>query len=124
LCLYSAKNTLKNNNFGPPRHAGPEAHLLCRVCEVSSYCTPVATGSKRCSQMIRCLLACRAKWSERANVRAQCRQRNGLAPVCFRMWRVSSSERAKCHWQLAKWHRYGFSPTTSLWYASAYYHWQ
>lgn len=52
----------------------------------------------------------RARWSERAKQRSQTLHLKGLAPVCFRMWRVSSSDLAKRHWQLWKWHLYGFSP--------------
>ena len=51
-----------------------------------------------------CRFMCSARWSERAKLRSQTLQVNGLAPVCFRMWRVSSSERAKHHGQLTKWH--------------------
>lgn len=50
-------------------------------------------------------LLCRAKWSDRAKQRSQTLHLNGLEPVCFRIWRVSSSERANRHWQFWKWHR-------------------
>lgn len=49
-------------------------------------------------------------WSERANTWLQTVQRYGLSPVCFRMWRVSSSERAKRSRQPSSGHWNGFSP--------------
>ena len=52
----------------------------------------------------------RARWSDRAKDLSQTLHLKGLAPVCFRMWRVSSSERANLHKQFWKWQRYGFSP--------------
>ena len=48
---------------------------------------------------------CRARWSEREKARSQSLQWKGLSPVCLRLWRVSSSERANrqpqsSHWQM------------------------
>lgn len=57
---------------------------------------------------------CRARWSDRAKHLSQTLHLKGLAPVCFRIWRVSSSDLAKRHWQLWKWHLYGFSPVKEI----------
>lgn len=65
----------------------------------------------------RCRLLCRAKWSDRPNARKHVGQMNGLAPVCLRMWRVSSSERAKLQSHSGHVHKYGFSPVWVLWWA-------
>ncbi|TNN70621.1 hypothetical protein EYF80_019205 [Liparis tanakae] len=51
-----------------------------------------------------------ARWSDREKEREQTAHWKGLAPVCFRKWRVSSSERAKRQSQLSHVHLYGFSP--------------
>lgn len=47
---------------------------------------------------------CRARWSEREKVRSQSGHWNGFTPVCFRKWRVSSSERANFHVQPSHMH--------------------
>lgn len=52
----------------------------------------------------------RLRWSERENARSQRVHLNGLCPVCFRMWRVNSSERANFQPQPSQVHLYGFSP--------------
>lgn len=57
-----------------------------------------------------CLFMWSARWSEREKHRPQWWHLKGLAPVCFRKWRVSSSERANLHSQPSHEHRYGFSP--------------
>ncbi|KRY60036.1 hypothetical protein T03_4062 [Trichinella britovi] len=61
-------------------------------------------------QITLCLRMCVVKWSERENALKQSLQWNGLSPVCFRMWRVSSSDLAKRHEQPSHLHSYGFSP--------------
>jgi hypothetical protein len=52
----------------------------------------------------------RLRWSERENARSQRVHLNGLCPVCFRMCRVNSSERANFQPQPSQVHLYGFSP--------------
>lgn len=53
---------------------------------------------------------CKARWSEREKVRGQNWQLKGRSPVCFRKWRVSSSERANFQPQPSHEQAYGFSP--------------
>ncbi|KAF3841960.1 hypothetical protein F7725_023911 [Dissostichus mawsoni] len=43
----------------------------------------------------------RARWSDREKEREQTAHWKGLAPVCFRKWRVSSSDRANLQSQLS-----------------------
>ena len=52
----------------------------------------------------------RDKWSLLENARGQCWHWNGLAPVCFLICRVSSSERANLQVHPSQEQRYGFSP--------------
>ena len=52
-----------------------------------------------------CLFMCNAKWSLRENDLSQWTHLNGFTPVCFRWWRVSSSDRAKRHSQPSQEHR-------------------
>ena len=54
------------------------------------------------------------KWSLLENARGQCWHWKGLAPVCFRICRVSSSERANLQVHPSQVQRYGFSPI-KLW---------
>lgn len=58
-----------------------------------------------------------ARWSDLENDRPHWRHLNGLAPVCFLMWRVNSSERAKRQLQPGQLHLYGFSPVWVRWWA-------
>ena len=58
-----------------------------------------------------------ARWSDLENDRPHWRHLNGLAPVCFLMWRVSSSLRAKRQLQPGQLHLYGFSPVWVRWWA-------
>lgn len=58
-----------------------------------------------------CLFMCKARWSEREKQRQHTVHWNGLAPVCFLKWRVSSSERAKRHSHPSQEQAYGFSPS-------------
>jgi len=58
----------------------------------------------------RCRLACKVKWSERANDRWQWSQTNGLSPLCFRLCLVNSSDRANDHVHPATGQWNGFSP--------------
>ena len=57
---------------------------------------------------------CRFRWSERwsdlAKRRSQSSHLKGFSPVCLRMCRVSSSERAKLQLHSFQLHVYGFSP--------------
>ena len=50
------------------------------------------------------------KWSLLENALGQCWHWNGLAPVCFLIWRVSSSERANLQVHPSQEQWYGFSP--------------
>jgi len=57
-----------------------------------------------------CRFMCSDRWSDRENERWHRWQRNGFCPVCFRKWRVSSSDRANFQVQPSHVHWYGFSP--------------
>lgn len=57
-----------------------------------------------------CLFMWRARWSDRENARSHKWHWNGRCPVCFRKWRVSSSERANFQPQPSQLQWYGFSP--------------
>ena len=46
-----------------------------------------------------CLFMWRARWSDLEKLRSHWPHLKGLTPVCFRKWRVSSSDRAKRHSQ-------------------------
>ena len=47
-----------------------------------------------CQSLYWCLLRWRARWSDLAKAFSQWGHLNGFIPVCFRMWRVSSSDLA------------------------------
>ncbi len=53
---------------------------------------------------------CAERWSLRRKQRRHTVQGYGRSPVCLRMWRVSSSERAKLHSQSSHVHTKGRSP--------------
>ncbi len=85
---------------------------LCKVATIlcsagSTWCLfmSIAVWSRFHLVLGWCLFIWRAKWSDLANDLSHTLHLKGFAPVCFLMWRVSSSERAKCHWQLWKWQR-------------------
>ncbi len=66
--------------------------------------------SKAQSCVSQCRFMCSDRWSDRENERWHRWQRNGFCPVCFRKWRVSSSDRANFQVQPSHVHWYGFSP--------------
>ena len=53
---------------------------------------------------------CKARWSEREKALSHSLQWKGLSPVCLRLWRVSSSDRANRQPQSSHSQMYGFSP--------------
>ena len=70
-----------------------------------------------CQSLYWCLLRWRARWSDLAKAFSQWGHLNGFIPVCFRMWRVSSSDLANFQVQPSQVHLYGFSPVWVRWWA-------
>ena len=79
--------------------------------------THLASGERE-GRVYACLFMWRARWSDREKHLSHWPHLKGFAPVCFRKWRVSSSERANRQPQPAQPQLYGFSPesckTTSI----------
>jgi len=64
-----------------------------------------------------CLFMWRDRWSDLEKERWHRWHLKGFCPLCFRKWRVSSSDRANFHVHPVHVHWYGFSPVCVLLWA-------
>ena len=71
------------------RHRHPSDKAARSLVKVSHCAASFVT----CHRLM-CLFMCRERWSEREKARSHILHWNGLSPVCFLKWRVSSSDRA------------------------------
>jgi len=85
---------------------GPRVEDMGRGGLGATGVRPAATSLRRC------LFMCLARWSERVKLCSHSEHLKFFSPVCVRLWRDSSSERANLRWQ--NWQPKGRSPVWLL----------